>query len=593
MKGIKSLINIVRKLNDLLTPNQRKMQVVIIVMIVLGSLTETLGISAILPFIQAIMYPEQLLANAYVQQIVNYLHIESINTLIILIGIGIIVIYAIKNIYLYMSIVISTIFRTKVHKYLSTKLMSAFLKRNYETYVNLNTAEVMRSIDIDILGVSNVMDNLYRFIGELITAVFIGTLIITTDPMMAICIIGIAGLCFAIIVIGVRKKTKELGIRRSETLTTKNNHAMQVIMGFKEIKVSNTAEYFAKKYNDYYELDRVVEVKNEAINNMPEKLIEAVCVGALIGIICVKIAMGTDMTTFIPKIAIFAVGAFRLLPSVSRMTRYMNGIIYNNAFLNNMCNNIAAIPKEYEDNQQNIDVSQIKKLEFSDRIQINHVEWQYANSDKKVLDGITFEIKKGESIGLVGASGAGKTTMADVILGLLKPQKGHIMCDNQDIFEVLPQWSKTISYVPQNIFLINGTIRENISFGVDREKVDDARVWDALRMAQLEEMVQKLPEQLDTVVGERGMKFSGGQRQRIAIARALYHDADVIVLDEATSALDTETENAVMESIEALQGYKTLIIVAHRLSTLEHCDKIYEIVNGVACERSWNALQNN
>lgn len=207
------------------------------------------------------------------------------------------------------------------------------------------------------------------------------------------------------------------------------------------------------------------------------------------------------------------------------------------------------------------------------------------NAKEAVLTNTFLCINKGESVAFIGSSGAGKTTLADIIMGLLKPQEGSVEMDGIDIFSIPHQWAKIIGYVPQSVFLIDDTVRRNVAFGLKEEDISDEKVWSALGQAQLKEFVEGLPAGLDTIVGERGVKFSGGQRQRVAIARALYEDPDILVLDEATSALDNETETVFMESIDALQGSKILIIVAHRLTTIRNCDRIYEITDGIAIER--------
>ena len=325
------------------------------------------------------------------------------------------------------------------------------------------------------------------------------------------------------------------------------------------------------------------------------QIIESMCVAVLMGIICIRIAMGADMTTFIPKLSVFAVAAFRLLPSVSRMSRYTNGIIFYNPFLQSAYENLKEIDQYDKDVRSGQSESEKEKndnryIPFNDEVRISHIDWKYSRSEKMILSDLSLSIHKGQAIGLVGASGAGKTTLADILLGLLKPKKGTVYVDGMDIFQYPKQWSKIIGYVPQSIFLSDDTIRNNVAFGHAPSEINDNDVWNALREAQLEEYIKSLPEGLDTQVGERGIKFSGGQRQRIAIARTLYNNPEIIVLDEATSALDNETEKAVMESIDALQGYKTLIIVAHRLTTIRHCDKIYEIANGKAIERTWDEI---
>ncbi len=588
MKHLRSIKNIWERLRYILTEKQKRTCVLVIIMIVLGSFLETLGVSAILPFIEAILTPETVINKWYVKPFINIFQLTDTNMIIIVIGIGIIIVYFAKNFYLYLSTIVQTIFRSKIQKNLSTKMLKTYMERPYEYFVNINTAEVIRGIGVDVTGVYNLMDNLFRFLGELFTAFLISLFIILTDAFMALCIIVIAGACFAVITLGLKKKTKYLGEQKQITDTARGNCAYQAIMGFKEIKVTQTTEHFIKAYDEAYERQRVAEVRNEYIANIPERLIEAMCVAVLIGVICMKIGMGTDMAGFVPKLGVFAVAAFRLLPSVSRMTRYMNGIIFHTTFLQSVYTSLMEISDYKKENmpvQEDTEV-QVEHKQFKEELLVKDIDWQYQGGNKYILKELSMTIKRGESVGFIGASGAGKTTLADIILGLLKPQKGTILVDGMDIYRYPKLWSKIIGYVPQSVFLADDTIRSNVAFGYADTDIEDEYVWRALEQAQLKKFVEGLPEGLDTQVGERGIKFSGGQRQRVAIARALYNNPDIIVLDEATSALDNETEKAVMEAIDALQGHKTLIIVAHRLTTIRNCDKIYEIADGKAVLRS-------
>lgn len=592
MKNFEAIIEIVNKLRVILTKKQKQVGIVILFVIIVGSFLETLGVSAILPFIESLLNPENVLQKWYSQLLVSQFNISDTQTLTIVIGIAIIIIYFLKNLYLYFSVMAQTIYRSKIEKYLSTKMLRAYMKWPYESFVDINTAEVIRGIGTDIIGVYNLLDEMFRFLGEFFTAILIGLFIVYTDAFMAICIIVIAGLCFAVITLGLKKKTSALAEEKRRTDTIRGKSAYQAIMGFKEIKVSNTTDYFINNYEEAYEAQRVAEVNNNYIVNLPERVIESMSIAVLMGVICIKLIIGTDMTSFVPKLAVFAVAAFRLLPSVSRMTRYMNGIIYNNNFLKGAYANLLTLGVA----EGKTDIEKVEKessgssARFNKSLIIQDLHWSYKNNPRIILNGLNLEIKKGESVGLIGASGAGKSTLTDIILGLLRPKKGTVMMDGMDVFENPEAWSKVVGYVPQSIFLLDDTIRRNVAFGYPDEDIDDSKVWNVLKEAQLDEYIKTLPDGLDTQVGERGVKFSGGQRQRIAIARTLYRDPDIIVLDEATSALDGDTEKAVMEAVDALQGHKTLIIVAHRLSTIRNCNSIYEIGNGIASRRNWSEI---
>lgn len=284
-------------------------------------------------------------------------------------------------------------------------------------------------------------------------------------------------------------------------------------------------------------------------------------------------------TALITNLAAFAVGAMRIMPSLSTMTTRMTQLMYLRPALSGICNNIEAARSQERmllEQQSSIDDKE-HTLEFRNEVVMQEIDWKYPNTEKYILKNARLAIQKGECIALVGKSGAGKTTLADILLGLLKPEKGSVFMDGKDIFTIPYAWSKIIGYVPQTVYLIDDTIKNNVAFGITAEAVDDTQIWNALEKAQLKEFVESLPEKLNTIIGERGVKFSGGQRQRIAIARALYHDPEIMVFDEATAALDGETENAVMDAINRLRGEKTLIIIAHRLNTISHCNRFYEV----------------
>ena len=302
-----------------------------------------------------------------------------------------------------------------------------------------------------------------------------------------------------------------------------------------------------------------------------------------------RIGMGTNVEEFVPKLAIFAVGAFRLLPSISRSIGHINNIIFYRKFVEATYDNVSAARAYKKDTderafdlQKGLDLTDTN-IDFTSELSIRNVVWKYKEGKDKVLNGVSLTIKKGEAIGIIGESGSGKSTLADIVLRLYHPQEGEIVMDGINIDAIPDAWSGIIGYVPQTVFLVDDTIRENIVFGAEEQ--NDDKVWDVLKKASMDKFVRELPKGIDTVVGERGIRFSGGQRQRIAIARALYANPQIMVLDEATSALDNETEEAVMDAIETLAGTMTLIIIAHRVTTLKSCNRIYEIVDGEAIER--------
>ena len=388
-----------------------------------------------------------------------------------------------------------------------------------------------------------------------------------------------------ILFFGLKRLVKLFG-RIGRDCDGKNlQYLTQAFNGIKEIMVMNRQEYFADNFNKTCSLSAKAAKRNNFLNVIPANVYEVVCVGGLIGIVVVRLNMTDDITGFVTKLAIIAFAAFRLFPSVSRLTTNLNAIMYNRPRLDSMYEMLKDIENDDTYRVKLIPEDQIVPMTFDNELKIDNITWKYPQGQEPVLRQLAMSVKKGQSVALIGPSGAGKTTLADVILGLLKPQEGHVMLDGQDVYENLPGWSKIIGYVPQAVYLTDDTIRNNVAFGIYQDKIDEDRVWKALEEAQLAEFIRELPEGLDTMVGERGVRLSGGQRQRIAIARALYEDPQILVLDEATSALDTETETAVMEAIDSLHGSKTMIIVAHRLTTIRNCDAIFEINEGKAVLR--------
>ena len=320
----------------------------------------------------------------------------------------------------------------------------------------------------------------------------------------------------------------------------------------------------------------------------PDRIIEASFMVGIVLMICIQIVAGNLSSSFISNLVAFAVGAMRILPSLSTLTTRMTQVIYLRPALAGICNNVEAARQQERliDEAKKDVVGERELMSFENIISVNDVSWKYPNSPSYVLEKSSMEIRHGESIALVGKSGAGKTTLADILLGLLKPEAGSVLMDGIDIFSIPVSWCKIIGYVPQTVYLLDDTIRNNVSFGIYADEVDDEKIWNALEKAQIKGFVEGLPEKLDTIIGERGIKFSGGQRQRIAIARALYHEPEVLVFDEATAALDNETEQAVMEAIEALQGERTLVIIAHRLNTIRNCNRFFEVESRKIIEKS-------
>ena len=357
------------------------------------------------------------------------------------------------------------------------------------------------------------------------------------------------------------------------------------VTGIKEIKIANKENYFINGYADCGAGYVYAVQKYNLYNSTPRLLIETIAVAGMVGYMLLVMMRGTSLSTLLPQLTVLMAAATRLLPSANRINNYLTSIAYFEPFMMNVTDNLqqeihdGSVSYNSDDYRKKKEVT---KLPVKERIEMTDICYKYPNTDSYILNKAAMSIPVGKSVGIVGTSGAGKTTIVDVLLGLLKPESGKIYADGADVMQNYQGWLKNIGYIPQTIFMVDSTIRKNVAFGYPDDEIDDNKVWNALKEASLDEFVKNLPEGLDTQIGERGIRLSGGQRQRIGIARALFEDPEVLVLDEATSALDNETEAAIMDSINRLHGKKTLIIIAHRLQTIEKCDMVYRIEDGKA-----------
>lgn len=587
------LKEVLRKVNTILTKEQQKKSISAFISIIISSILELLGVTIIVPFITTVMNPQIVMQNRFFLSIIDILHIQapSPSVTLIILGLLLMFVYIIKNLGLIYSRYIQNSYQYNIQKDISVTMMNSYLNHPYEYFINTNISEIFRGIGGDVTGFINIINVLLSCLAELLTAGLILCFILTMDFLTSVGLILIAALCVAIIVFGCKNITARIGARQREVTLEQNKCMYQTFNGIKDIFVMQRKNFFLNAYEKSSEKQVGVQKIYLLILSIPERIIEVLVVCGIVAIVCIRILQGYAAEAYISQLAAVAIACFRLLPTLNKLTGGASQLIYNMPCLNSVYDNIIEA-REYV-NKGNINIltaytldGNAKPLAFNKEIEIRNITWQYANTERNVLEHLSLKIHKGESIALIGESGAGKSTLADIIMGLLDPQQGEILVDGQPIKQNLVQWSKLIGYVPQSVYLTDDTIRNNVAFGIPADEINDENIWGALEQARLDEYVRGLPHGLDTIVGERGIKFSGGQRQRIAIARTMYYDPEILVLDEATSALDDETEKAVMDSIDSLQGKKTLIIIAHRLSTIQKCDRIYEITGKKIVERN-------
>lgn len=597
MKNIRTFFTMYRQLVGILNKKQKIKGIVLIVFLIFVSLLETLGIGVVIPFIIAMLDPGTLLKNKYVRYITDFLRLDDYNKILLFVALCIIGVYIVKNAMILLVNYYQADFRNKLEKDLSIKMLSSYMKRPYTFFLDINSADVLRGVISDTTSIASVLDSYSGLLAEGLTCLFIGIFLVSLNPFLALSLLGVTVLFAMGMVVGFKKKVGECGRKTREAFSERQQCAYQTVNGVKEITVMQRRDSFVRQFARASEKACRYNTTYLCIQKAPNRLIETMFVGSMLLLVCVNVRGGGASTDYISSLGTMAIAAVRILPSISSLANSMNALVFNRIALDEAYQNITGAEQEDERNTKvrfNIGQSTSQNaIAFQKGLSINHIKWQYKENLPWVIDDLSLTIGKGESVAFIGESGAGKTTLADIILGLLQPQGGDVKIDHIDIFSILPQWARVVGYVPQSVFLLDDTIRNNVAFGLSEEEVDDTLIWRALEQAQIKTMVENLEKGLDTVVGERGIKFSGGQRQRIAIARALYYNPDILVLDEATSALDSETEEAVMEAIDALQGIKTMIIVAHRLTTIKKCDKIFEIKNGKAYPVDKNRIFDN
>ncbi len=575
----------------LLDKKQKHKMVLLVFLMLIGAVLETLGVSMILPVMSVVMEENAVRKHAYLQVICDLFHIayDDTRTLMILVMVGLIVIFAVKNVFLFFQQKVQLKFVYTNQFATSRRMMINFMERPYEYYLNADTSVIQRSITSDVNNMYGLILSLLQLVSEGIVFVCLIAVSLVSDVMMSITVALLLVVVLAIIKWVLKPIMRKAGEENQDYYSGLYKWIDQSVMGIKEIKIANKENYFINEYAKCGEGYVNAVQRYNLYNATPRLLIETVALAGMIFYMMIQLLSGVQVTAILPQLTLLALVAMRLIPCANRINNHLTSISYFEPFFMGVSDNL-----QEEIRDESIDYNaasyqkkvEVQKLEIRHNIQLKDIVYKYPNTETLIFDRANMEIPIGKSVGIVGTSGAGKTTIVDILLGLLQIQSGEILADGVEVREHYQSFLKDIGYIPQTIFMIDSTIRKNVAFGVADEDIDDAKVWRALQEAQLDEFVRGLPDGLDTSIGERGIRISGGQRQRIGIARALFEDPEVLVLDEATSALDNETEAAIMESINMLHGKKTLIIIAHRLQTIEKCDMVYRVEKGqVTIER--------
>lgn len=576
-------MDVIRKLNYIFDAKQKRQIFWLFIVICIGSGLELMGVSVILPVIDGIMDPDKMLEEPIYRWIYDTLHFSSLAPLILLLLISMILVYVIKNAFLIFMYNSQYKFIFENQRVLADRMVKCYMSQPYLFHVSKSSAELLRNINKDTGDFFGALQAGIKLLTELMVCLVLGVYLLIMDKTITISVVALLGIMLFLSMKVYKKYLLIMGDRNRYYEMTLNKWVQQAFGGIKEAKILNKEQFFYNKYDEAYRGHAKSEYSYHTLITIPKPMIETICICGMLGAIAIKFWRGANITYFVPIISIFAIAAFRLLPSFNRITEYMGTIMYQKSAINSIYNDLKEVDELNKIKNQN--QKKVHPLTFDTAVRMEDLSFRYPRAEKDVISHLNLTIEKKSSVAFIGQSGAGKTTLADILLGLLEPTAGTVTVDGTNIFDNLNGWHKIIGYIPQNIYLMDDTIRNNIAYGEDEGSIDEERVKYAVEQAQLSELIGELEEGLDTQIGEMGVRLSGGQRQRIGIARALYHNPEILVLDEATSALDNETEKAVMESIEALHGKMTLVIIAHRLSTIKNCDYIYEIGNGKAERR--------
>ena len=580
MTGSKK-VSLFAKLNYIFDRKQKGQIVILAVLILIGGVVETLGVSMMLPVVSVILNPEALHRNIdkypLIRNTLNALGFDTDMKLACLLLVVMILLFVVKNAYLLFLIHRQNTFISRARNDMISRVMREFLNRPYEDYLGADIPTVFRITDSDIPKTFTLMLSLLTLSTELVVSICLGVVLLFVNWQMTLLIIVVLLILTFISTKLLKPRLNVIGRKNQETQSRIAKWRIQAIYGLKDVKVLNRQDFFIRNYYEQGRIGADIDRNYTVLNSVPRLMIETVFMAVVLLYVLIYIVKGGDATTLLPQLTAFGVAAIRIMPSANRINTYITTIAYNQYSLDFVYENLTDSMKTDKAMRAERAAIAGPELHLEKEIELKGITFAYPDSDVKIFDNADMLVKKGQSVGIMGPSGAGKSTIVDILLGLLHVQKGEILCDGSNIFSNYDSWLAQIGYIPQSIYLVDESIRENIAFGIDLDEIDDDRIWEVMEEAQLAEFVRSLPEGLDTKIGDRGVRLSGGQRQRIGIARALYHNPEILVFDEATSALDNETEAAVMEAINSFHGRKTMVIIAHRLNTIEKCDVIYEV----------------
>ncbi len=574
-----SMYNSIKNLFGLLPAKDRVKFAILVGLMFIGTVLELIGIGLIPLFVSAVADPGLLFNNQYTGPFLDSLGIDTARELLIAGGAALIVVFFVRGIYLIVLNYVKAGYIFGRFESIASELYKSYLYSPYTFHLSRNSAELVRNVTNEARYVAEfVLQPLLTILMHGITAAGIFFLLLFIEPLITLLTFLILGGGGALILKFQKNKMNKHGEIASRERSRLIQDVNEGLGGIKDLLLMNRQNHLLTKFRKVASNIKKAETFKVTSDQAVKPVMEFMAVGGMMLIALVMVFQDRPIAAIIPILALFGVAAVRLMPAISQIISRTTLLRFYAYALKPVCRDVMNHRKMEKFEKRHSESNE--KLSFSSEIELEDISYQYPNADSYALSGIKLSIKKGEAIGFGGSSGAGKSTIVDVILGLLKPQIGTILVDGIDISGQLRSWQNNIGYIPQFIFLSDDTVRNNIAFGIPEKEISDDKIKAAVKAAQLQDFINTLPEGLDTVIGERGVRLSGGQRQRIGIARALYNNPEVLIMDEATSALDNETEKQVIDAIEQLKGERTIIMIAHRLTTVKNCDRLYLMEDG-------------
>ena len=553
---------------SVLQPKERRSLSGVFLLILVGTILETVSVGLMIPVLSVIASDERKIS-------LFFLTIEpSFNkTQLIQLAVGLmLVVYVVKNVFLSVSTWIQRGFLTRVTSRIAARMLEVYIRQPYAFHLKKNSSSLIRNTQDAQLIVAGGIEPMLTILTEGLVAIALFSVLVAIEPLGTICVIGVLLVATFVFQRFFDQKLQRWGALRQIQKGAIIQTIQQGLGAVKDVQVLGREDWFVDEHSERQAIDANLLRRINTVQAIPRLWLEVMAIAGLVGLVVIMLATGKDFDKIIPTVGLFAATSFKVLPSINKLVNSRQTLKVSRSTIETIHHDLGL--------SVSMDKSSLNSSFQFKAVDVAELNFKYEQSENLVLSNINLKIVSGEAVGFVGQSGSGKSTLIDIMLGLLEPQSGSIMINGLSIEDVKHSWQKAIGYIPQTIFLMDDSLRRNIAIGIADSEINDVAIQDALKSAQLEDFVASLPEGLNTVVGERGVRLSGGQRQRIGIARALYHRPSVLVLDEATSSLDTETEHEVMKAVQALQGDKTVIIVAHRLSTVEYCDRLYRLDAG-------------